>query len=204
MSDLEDPLERLLAGAGTGASIAPPRPVPAKARPCSNHGPRQAPSPGARSSRREGATGGPSAPGGAGRSGRPEPPSRPGGTEAGQLALAVLGAGPDAGAEEGRAPAVASPSPPAPTDQSAVLMNFKDTSIESILTFLSGLLNVTFVKDEAVQGVVTVINPRKMTAREAIETLEGALALKGYALVQLTPKVYRRGGRYSRSRPPGW
>ncbi|OGH58321.1 MAG: hypothetical protein A3G34_16925 [Candidatus Lindowbacteria bacterium RIFCSPLOWO2_12_FULL_62_27] len=71
-----------------------------------------------------------------------------------------------------------------------VLMNYRDADIDDVLNSLAEELGLTFIKDEEVQGKITVINPRKLTSTEAMHLFESILELKGYAMVR-SGSVYK-------------
>lgn len=90
-----------------------------------------------------------------------------------------------------RRPDVAIAQPAASEEiESMVMMNFRDADIDDVLKKLSVELDLTFIKDDAVQGKITVINPRPMVRWEAVHLLESILELKGLAMVR-SGSVYK-------------
>ncbi len=67
---------------------------------------------------------------------------------------------------------------------SVVLMNYRDAEIDDVLNSLSEELGLTFIKDEEVQGKITVINPRPLRPIDALHLLESILEMKSFALVR--------------------
>lgn len=86
--------------------------------------------------------------------------------------------------------------PPAPAEPAieesgrTVFMNYRDADIDDVLNSLAQQLGLTFIKDEEVQGKITVINPREMSPMEALHLFESILELKGFAMVR-SGNVYK-------------
>jgi general secretion pathway protein D len=69
------------------------------------------------------------------------------------------------------------------TDEGVITLNFQDTSIRVVITFISELTGRDFIVDRKVKGQVTVICPTKITSEEAYRMLESILEVEGYTTV---------------------
>ncbi len=87
-------------------------------------------------------------------------------------------------------PASASSAPQSGDGEPQIFMNFRDAELDDVLNTLSQELDLTFIKDEEVQGKITVINPKKLSRWEAVYLLESILELKGFAMVR-SGSVYK-------------
>jgi len=80
-------------------------------------------------------------------------------------------------------------------DPQLVTMQFRDAPIDSMLERLAQTLHVAFIKSGELKETVSIINAQKMPPEEALQLVEAALALKGYSLVRLGPKLYQIVGK---------
>lgn len=65
-----------------------------------------------------------------------------------------------------------------------VLLNFRNASLDSVLTFLSEAGGLTIVNDAKLEGRVNILNKQPMTINEAIDVLNTLLKDRGYATVR--------------------
>ena len=74
-------------------------------------------------------------------------------------------------------------------EQDRIEINFRQTNIMAVLEFYSQLMGTTFLPNEQLAGPVTVISPRPVTKKEALQLLFSVLDMKGFTLV-------KQGGYY--------
>ncbi|NJL30873.1 MAG: hypothetical protein HC898_04170 [Phycisphaerales bacterium] len=65
-----------------------------------------------------------------------------------------------------------------------VLMNFRNASLDSVLTFLSEAGGLTIINDQKIEGRINVLNRQPMTLDEALEVLDTLLKDKNLAAVR--------------------
>ncbi len=71
-----------------------------------------------------------------------------------------------------------------PVQAGEISFTFENQDVSAILKETSKLIGVTFLFDpEQVKGKLTILSPKKVSAKAALELLRSALALHGYALV---------------------
>jgi type II secretion system protein D len=88
--------------------------------------------------------------------------------------------GKPAGAE---IPAATAGQPAAATEQLFTL-NFNNAGIDVVLKFLSDMTGKVLMRDDAVQGQITLMVPEKITKERAVGYIEQALALKRFTLLE--------------------
>lgn len=64
-------------------------------------------------------------------------------------------------------------------------LNFKDSTVDAILEYLSEAAGLTIIKDVTVDGRISVISRQKVSVPEAISLLNSVLKEKGYAAVRM-------------------
>jgi len=84
-------------------------------------------------------------------------------------------------AETMEAPA---PEPPAETESSGILLNFRDAPLMSVLEHLSETAGLIIVEETVVDGRVTVMSRQPLSLPEAVSLLNTVLAEQGYAAVR--------------------
>jgi type II secretion system protein D len=88
--------------------------------------------------------------------------------------------GKPAGAE---IPAATAGQPGAPTEELFTL-NFNNAGIDVVLKFLSDMTGKVLMRDDAVQGQITLMVPEKIAKERAVSYIEQALALKRFTLLE--------------------
>lgn len=65
-----------------------------------------------------------------------------------------------------------------------IRLNFKDTTLDAILEYLSEAAGLTVVKDVSIDGRISIISRQSLTVEEAVDLLNTVLKEKGYAGVR--------------------
>src|SRR5712692_4532276 len=66
-----------------------------------------------------------------------------------------------------------------------IALTFQNTDIQTVIKKVSDLTGTTFLFDpEQVQGKITLLSSKKVSAEEALKLLQSALALHGYTLLK--------------------
>ncbi len=79
----------------------------------------------------------------------------------------------------------AAPSAPGVSKAQAIVLNFRDASLDAVLTYLSEAAGLAVVREAAIEGRVTVIGRQPLNVDEAVALLNSVLKEKGYAAVRL-------------------
>ena len=115
-------------------------------------------------------------------------------TDSAPAAATSPSAGEAASGEAASQPATASAPSSQPTTTSApatrpvpggaIMLNFRDASLRSVLEFLSESAGLVIVEDAHVEGRVTVMSRQPVSPAEAVAILDTVLREKGYAAVR--------------------
>ena len=70
------------------------------------------------------------------------------------------------------------------TPPQAILLNFKDASLDAVLEYLSEVAGFVVLKDVEVEGRISVIGRQALSADEAVALLNTVLKEKGYAAIR--------------------
>ena len=65
-----------------------------------------------------------------------------------------------------------------------VALDFDDVDIRLFIRVISELTGKNFIIDNNVRGKVTVLSPKKLTAKQAYEVFQSVLAVNGFTLVE--------------------
>ena len=72
-----------------------------------------------------------------------------------------------------------------------VTLTFEDTNVQTVIKKVGELTGTTFFFDpEQVKGKITILAPRKVSPESALQLLQSALALHGYALVRRAEGIW--------------
>lgn len=85
------------------------------------------------------------------------------------------------------APVAAAPTPvlPPAATAKAIILNFRDASLDTVLNYLSETAGLAVVRETTVEGRITVTSRQPMTVDESITLLNTVLKEKGYAAVRM-------------------
>ena len=72
---------------------------------------------------------------------------------------------------------------PRPVQETAILLNFKDASLDAVLEYLSEAAGLVVVQEVAVEGRVTVMSRQPLNVDEVVSLLNTVLKEKGYAAI---------------------
>jgi general secretion pathway protein D len=81
-------------------------------------------------------------------------------------------------------PGVLADTPPSPSGDQRITMNFQNVDIPVLVKFISQITGTNFVLDESVRGRVSVISPTPVTKGQAYSIFLSVLQLKGLTTVQ--------------------
>ena len=95
------------------------------------------------------------------------------------MALGLIG---NAQGQEKKPSDVQMPRTPAPED-ALITMDFQDVDLPVVIKFMGELTGKNFLVNDQVKGRVTIISPKKITAREAYKVFESVLEMNGYTAV---------------------
>jgi len=85
---------------------------------------------------------------------------------------------------ETRAPAEAVAGQPQEATSSLFTLNFNNAGIDMVLKFLSDMTGKVVMRDDQVQGQITLMVPDKISKEKAMEYIEQAFALKKFTIVE--------------------
>ena len=71
------------------------------------------------------------------------------------------------------------------TADTGILLNFKDTSLDTVLAYLSEVAGLVVVKEVEVEGRISVISRQPLSVKEAVSLVNTVLKEKGYAAVRM-------------------
>lgn len=69
-------------------------------------------------------------------------------------------------------------------NQDLITLNFEGTDIRTVLLYLAELTGDTILLDKNVRGDVTIINPKPVPAKEAIQIIYSLLEMQGFTIVR--------------------
>ena len=95
------------------------------------------------------------------------------------MALGLIG---NAQGQEKKPSDVQMPRTPVPED-ALITMDFQDVDLAVVIKFMGELTGKNFLVGDQVKGRVTIISPKKITAREAYKVFESVLEMNGYTAV---------------------
>ena len=70
-------------------------------------------------------------------------------------------------------------------------LNFRDSPLDMVLEFYSGLTGRTMIKSPGINATITLRGQTRMTEREALQAIESALAMHNVALVPMGDRFLR-------------
>ena len=88
-------------------------------------------------------------------------------------------------AEEEQAPVQQEQKQDEKPSNNGLKLNFKDSTVDAILEYLSEAAGLTIIKDVTVDGRISVISRQTVSVEEAISLLNSVLKEKGYAAVRM-------------------
>jgi len=89
----------------------------------------------------------------------------------------------------------------APADPASVALNFPNADVEEVLSLYESLTHFKIIRDNFVQGKITVAVAEPVTRDKAIEIIERTLFADGFAIIQIDPDTIEitGAGRSGRS-----
>lgn len=73
----------------------------------------------------------------------------------------------------------------------AITLTFENEELQTVIKKVAELTETTFLfNPEQVQGRITLLSPKKVSAEEGLQLLESALALHGYTLLRKADSVW--------------
>lgn len=74
---------------------------------------------------------------------------------------------------------------PPPATAKAIILNFKDASLDTVLNYLSETAGLAVVRETTVEGRITVTSRQPLSVDESVTLLNSVLKEKGYAAVRM-------------------
>ena len=65
-----------------------------------------------------------------------------------------------------------------------IVLNFNNLGIDQILQFISQMTGKAIIKSDDANGSFTIMNPNKVTKKEALDLIEAAFAIKGITIIE--------------------